>query len=141
MLAVQVARELADRHPVSHGERVEADEGRERRIAHVALDDDATERVWPIEHDDPHAHARAHAHGEGHRPVVGVVARADVLQVDDEHVESAEHRDGRFASLAVEAPHRQSGRRVARAGHQRVILRGAPQSVLRRQERRELYPT
>ena len=51
---------------------------------------------------DGHAVPRRGAQAVGHRVDVGVDARADVLQVDDEHVEAGEHLRRRLARVAVE---------------------------------------
>ena len=111
---VEQARQLADRHAVTHRDRELADErfeaGRERR----ALDVHAVDRVGPVAHDHRHAVARARAQAVGHRVDVGVDARADVLQVDDEHVEAAQHVRGRLARLAVERVDRHAPRRGRR---------------------------
>ena len=134
---VQVARQLAEREPVPRGQRVEADERRERRIRQVALDADAAERVRAVADDDRHARAGARAQRERERPGERVVARADVLQVDDERVEAAERRPGRRAPRAVEAHDREPGGRVARRAHRGVVLRGTPEPVLRREQAHE----
>ena len=132
MPLVEVTRELTDGHAVTDGQGVEADEGCKRRIRHVALDERAAERIGPIKDDDTSAVPRARAHGERHGPDERVVAGADVLQVHDDRIDSAEHRGGRLAPRAVEAPYGQARHRVARAVDPDVVLGRAPQSVLRR---------
>ena len=54
--------------------------------------------IRPIEHDDRHLPLRRLLHHIGHRRHVGVEARADVLQIDDDRVEAVEHRCGRPAA-------------------------------------------
>ena len=135
---VEVGRQLTDCHAMTDRERIEAHERREGGVRHVALDERAAERVGPVEHDDPNAVPRARAHGERHRPHEGVVAGADVLQIHHDRVDSPEHRGGRLAARAVEAPNRQARRRVTGGGDERVILGRAPQAMLGRQELDEL---
>ena len=134
VLIVEIDRELADRQTVTRGERVEADEGREGGVGHVALDNRAPERVGAVEHDDRDAGPRADPHRQRHGPDEGVVARADILKVYDENVDAAEHRPGRRAARAVQAEHREARRRVARGADRGVILRGPPEPVLRCEE-------
>ena len=79
-----------------------------------ALDRHAAERVRAIEHDHRDAARAPPPHGQRHRPDVGVVAAADVLQVDDQQVDLRQLGRGRrqrFEGAAVEA-----GDRDARCG-------------------------
>ena len=80
----------------------------------------AADRVRPVAHDDPDAVPRRGAHAVGHRVDEGVDAGADVLQVDDQHVDVAQHLRGRLARLAVE--------RVDRHAPPRVVGRAASRS-------------
>ena len=56
----------------------------------LSFDDRSTERVRTIEHEDADALLAAGACDEHRRPHEGVVARADVLHVDDDDVEAVE---------------------------------------------------
>src|SRR6266850_3801022 len=132
-------RQLAEREAGTRGQRIETDERRERGVRHVALDADAAERVRPVEHDDGDAGARARTHGEGERPLEGVVARADVLKIDDEGVEPGEHRRRRLPRGAVEADHRESRDGIALVRDRGVILWRAPDSVLGREQSRQAH--
>ena len=58
-------------------------------IEHRPFDVLAADRVRPIAHDDADAVPARGAQAVGHRVDVGVDARADVLQIDDQHVDVA----------------------------------------------------
>ena len=73
-----------------------------------------------------------------HRVDVGVDADADVLEVDDQHVEVREHLGGRLAGLAVERIDRHAADlvvRVPRLDH--VVLHVRSEAVLRAEDRGE----
>ena len=70
-------------------------------------------------------------HGEAHGRDVGVEARADVLHVEDEHVEVGQHVGRRLVGAAVEAVDANAGRRVAPAGDLGAGLGRAGEPVLR----------
>ena len=80
---VEVAGQLAGGHAVPRRQREHADEAGELLLADVALQVHAVDRIRPIEHDDLHAGRRRLPHAERHGVDEGVVAGADVLQVDD----------------------------------------------------------
>jgi hypothetical protein len=83
---------------------------------------------------------RAGAQAVGHRVDVGVDAGADVLQVDHQRIESAQHLGGRFARLTVERVDRHPATRVVdvrRLDH--VVLHVRPEPVLRSEDRAELH--
>src|SRR5947199_44732 len=77
-------------------------------------------------------------HGEAHRGHVGVEARADVLDVEDEGVEAGELLRLRLARLAVEAVDRQAADRIARVAD--LLVRHAADAVLGAEERDERHP-
>ena len=56
-----------------------------------ALDRVAADRIRPIADDDADAVPARGAQAVGHRVDVGVDARADILEIDDEHVDVGEH--------------------------------------------------
>ena len=96
------------------------------------------DRVGPIEHDDPHPRAHARARREERGPDEGVVARPDVLQIDDEAVDAREVLAARrevLEAIAVEAAHGDVvvSQGVGDADH---VLRFAAMSVLRAEEDR-----
>ena len=113
------------------------DERCELRIGHVALDALAPERIRTVEHDHADPRARALLHGERQRPDERVVPGSDVLEIDDEPVEPGQHLRRRRALFAVEAPHREPRDRIVRGGDRGVILGGAPEPVLGREEPHE----
>ncbi len=133
----EATRQLADREAVAGGQRVEPDERRERRVGNVALDAVAAERIGTIEHDHADARPRALPHGKRQRPHEGVVAGPDILEVDDEGVEPGQCLRRRRAPLAVQAPDLEARDLIAGARDRRVILGGAPEPVLGREEPRE----
>ena len=57
-----------------------------------------------------------------HRVDVGVDARADVLQIDDEHVDAAQHLGGRLARFAVERVDRHAAHVVARRARVSIMF-------------------
>ena len=137
-MLVEQPRELADGHPVAHRYRELADERFEPLDEQRPFDVVAADRVWPIAHDDRNAMPRAGAQAVGHRVDVGVDASADVLQIDDEHIEAGEHRGRRFARLTVEGIHRHATSRVVgvrRLDH--VVLHVGSEPVLRAEDRRQ----
>ena len=135
---VEESRELADRHAVAHRNRKLADKRAPGLLQARAFDRLAANRVRPIADHDRQPAARRRAHAVGHRVDVGVDARADVLQIDDEHVEAVEHLGRRLARVAVEREHRHAPPAVPpvrRLDH--VVLQIGPEPVLRPEERRE----
>ena len=84
-LVVEQPRQLADRHAVAQRNRELPDERASTGSrSSVAFDVLAADRVRPVADDDAHAVARRGAHAVRHRVDVGVDARADVLQIDDQ---------------------------------------------------------
>ena len=63
---------------------------------------DAADRIGPVADDDRQPFARRGAQAIGHGVDEGVDARADVLNVDHQHVDQVEHLRRRLARLAVE---------------------------------------
>src|SRR5260370_15887407 len=113
-----------------------ADEGREGRIEHIACDLSAANRVGTIAGDYflPKLLRRAHAV----RQSVGkcVDATADVLQIEDDHVDVAQHLFGWFARLAVKGKDRQPGFSVSRVrGLDHIVLDITADSVFRTEDR------
>ena len=105
---------------------------------HRTFDLAAADRVGAIADDGLDAVLAAGPQAVGHRIDVGVNARADVLEVDDEDVEAGEHLAGRFPGFAVERvdghmPHVVAG--VGRFDH--VLLEVGAEAVLRPEDGRE----
>ena len=98
----------------------------------------AVDRVRPVEHDELDVVARAGFHRVRHRPDVGVVARADVLDVEDDRVETVEHLFRGNAGRPVETPDGKARDRVGVVLDFDEILRGRPQPVLGTEQTGEL---
>jgi hypothetical protein len=93
---------LANRHTVPHGNRKLADERLESPCKKRPFNLDAANRIRPIAHDYRNAVARGGAQAVGHRVDVGVDPGADILEIDHQHVDLAQHFSSRFPRLAVE---------------------------------------
>ena len=78
-----------------------------RLIERRSLDLKTVDRVRSAEHDHRQPAFRRLLEDVGHRGRVGIEARADILQIDDECVEAFEHRRRRPACLTVERVNRQ----------------------------------
>ena len=90
LLGIEQPRQLADRHAVPDWHRRQvAGEADRRLVERRALDLHAADRVRPVEHDDGDLAGGGLLQDVGHRRHVGVEARADVLQIDDDRVEPA----------------------------------------------------
>ena len=79
-----------------------------RILQHRSLHRDAAERIGPVEHHEGDARLRRRLHRVGHRGDVGIDARADILQVEDQHFHAVQHlaREGLARVLRVELAHR-----------------------------------
>ncbi len=132
---VRPPRELAGRHSVADGHRMEAHERQQPLLRQVSLDDLAAERVRPVEDDDGNPPLRALPHDERDRPDERVVAAADVRQVADDGVEPLEVLvlGGEVVErLAVEG---NDGKARGLPRRDRLhVLRGAREAVLRTEE-------
>ena len=95
----------------------------------------AADGVRTIGDDDRHAVLLARAQAVRHRVDEGVDARADVLQIDHEHVEPLQHLRRRLAGFAVQRVDRHSARRVVRVtGLDHVVLHVGAIAVLRAED-------
>jgi hypothetical protein len=138
---VAQGRDLAGGHAVAVGDRDPADERAVAGEDGAALDVDAADGVRAIEDDDLDAGLGARLHHVEERPDVGVVARADVLDVVDHGVDAGEHlgaRVQRRLAGAVERVHRQPGHRVARLADADHVLGVAADAVLGAKQADEL---
>jgi hypothetical protein len=123
---------------VAHRNREHADERRERGVEHVPLDDVAADRVGPVEHEKGDSVLSRGAHRRRHRRHVRVVARADVLHVEEENVDAFEHLLGRCERRAIDRVDRHARARV-HVGRDRGPLPLVPaDAVLGREERDQL---
>ncbi len=129
--------ELAHGHAVTDGEGMQADEREVPGIENVALDPQAADRVRTIQHDQANAVHGTGLHGVQHRVDERVVARADVLDVEDQDVDPGQHFRGGNAGLAIEAEDRQTGPRVLAVAHFFEVLGICENTVLRTEERHQ----
>ena len=123
---------------MAHRDRKLADERFPSRLKARAFDGGAADRIGPIANEDLHAVPRGGAQAVGHRIDIGVDARADVLQVDDERLDAAQHVGGRLPRLAVQGIDRHASPRVVavRRFHH-VVLHVGAETVLRAENRRK----
>ena len=101
MRLVEIAGELTDGHAMARGQRIQPYEGREAGIRHVALELLSAERIRSIEDDHGQTDPRRRAHGQRHGPREGVVARAHVLEIDDERLDPLQRGGWRLQPFAV----------------------------------------
>ena len=97
--------EFAHGHAVAHGHGAGADEALPAFAQREAFDR-AARRVGPVQHPHRLAVLCGGFQHVAQRGDEGVDAAAEVLQVDQQHVEAVHHRVGRAAHLAVQAEHR-----------------------------------
>ena len=127
---LDIARILADGQRVLRGQLVIAHERGLRELKNGAAVPDAAQRVDAVEHDHGLAAARARLHGVGERVEVGVKARADVLNIEDQDVKGVQHLLIEVAVRAEGAVH-SDARLLVHAGiHLRAGLRAAADAVL-----------
>src|SRR2546429_6077834 len=61
------------------------------RIKHWALDGHAINRIRPVEYNDLYARFFAGAHTEIHRPDERIIARPDILEINEQDIEMFQH--------------------------------------------------
>ena len=135
---VEVERQLGDGHPVPHRHAELADEDSRSPARASAPRPAPADGIGPVGDDDRLAGPCHRPQAVGHRVDEGVDAGADVLQVDDQHVDEAQHLGGRLARLTVEREDRDVAPRVLvvrRLDH--VVLQVRPIPVLRPEDGRE----
>ncbi len=101
-MLIEEPGELGDGHAVAHGHAELADEGLKSGLERRSFDLAAADGVGAVAHDDGEPMTRRGAQAIRHGVDEGVDARANVLQIDDQNVDEAEHLLGRLARLAVE---------------------------------------
>lgn len=114
-------------------DRVQGAEVFEPGVEAPALDLLAADRVRAVEHDHLHAGPPGHAHGQCHRGRIRVVARADILDVEHQCVETVELFHGwreRVERLAVETDLGQPADRVTAGADLDHVLRGTANAML-----------
>jgi hypothetical protein len=129
--AHEPAGQFAHRQAVPHRQRAGADETLPSRLEGEPLHR-AARRVGAVEHNDFFSRSRGIFQHVLQRGDEGVDAAAEILQVDQQHVESVQHFVAGTADVTVQAEHRDAVNRVpeiVRLDH--VVLLVAAQAVLR----------
>ena len=124
---------MADRHGAQPHERGAL------LLDRAALDRLAAQRIRSIQHHHRHPRPRRGAERQRHRPDVGVVTAAHVLQIDDQHVQPFQVDRGggqRLERISVEAGDGDAGARVAPIVDADHVLRFAAHAVLRPEQPR-----
>src|SRR5437868_11754351 len=97
------------------------------------------DRVWAVQHHNLNVCAFAGAHCQIHRPNKSVVARADILQVNQEEIEILQHLARRLAIFAVQTVNRYpKSRMFVTSPFNHVVLGLAAIAVLRTEERPQM---
>src|SRR5438105_848442 len=68
----------------------------------------SAERIRPVEHNELDSFFGRGFHAFNHRADVGVTAAADVLEIENEHIDSLQHRGSRLACRAVKRERRET---------------------------------
>ena len=138
-MLVEQPRKLGDGHAVAHGHAELADEGLKAWFERRSFNLHPADGIGPVADDDRQAMTRRGPQAVRHGVDEGVDARADVLKVDDEHVDEIEHLLGRLARLAIEREDRHVAAPVLgvrRLDH--VVLQVGAVAVLRPEDCGEL---
>src|ERR1700674_1896558 len=109
VFGIEELGELANREPVSHGQRKIADETCFVGIKHRAFDDLSAQRIRTVQNKEGDVAFGGFFHAVSHRRRVGVEADAGVLNVEDERVDAFEHLLRRAERLAIEAMDGETG--------------------------------
>jgi len=108
------------------------------RIKQWALTGHAIDRIRPVENDDLYACFLASAHTKIHRPDKRVIARSDILEINQQNIEIVQHFRGRLAVFAVQTVNGNVETRVLVIfPFHHVVLRLAEKPMLRTKKRRE----
>ena len=134
------AAHLPQSQPVPHRHRTGADEAFPAGAERQPLDRSSC-GIGAIEHPDrlPMPGRRLEHVEQGGDE--GVDPAADILEIDQDHIECAHALAGRAADLAIEAEHRDVGGRIGiiRRFHH-IVLEIAANPVLRAEHRRDVHP-
>ena len=124
-------RRLAQREPVAHRQRSRTHKTLPARAQPQPLDRTAR-RVGPVQHADRLAPLGGCFENVAQRRDEGVDAAAQILQVDQQHVEAVHHRRARASDFPVQAEHRDLAHRVGEVRRfDHVVLLVPAQPVLR----------
>src|SRR6476620_9668413 len=97
------------------------------------------DRVWPVQHDSLNVLTFARAYCQIQRPNKSVVARADILQVNQEEIEILQHLARRLAMFAVQTVNRYpKSRMLVTSPFDHVVLGLAAIAMLRTEERAQV---
>ena len=124
---------------MTHWQWVHSNERKVIRIQRRTFNRNAIDRIWPVENDNSDVLPFACAHRQIHCPDEGVIARADVLQVNQQKVDVLQHLARRFAMFAIQTVNRdRKSRMLVTAPFNHVVLSFAAIPVLRAKERAQL---
>ena len=139
-MIVKEPRQFADGHAVPHGNGELPHEALVAGVEHRAFDRGAADGIGAVADDHLDAVTCAGAQAVGHRVDVGVDARADILQVDDKHIDVGQHLAHGFARVAVERVDGNAPHGVARMrGLDHVVLHVRAETVLGPEEGRDRH--
>ena len=94
--------------------------------------------IWPVKNDNRYAGSLAGAHTEIHRPDERVIARSDILKINEQNIETFQHFRSRFAVFAVQTINGNVKTRVlVTFPFHHVVLGLAEKTVLRSKKRGE----
>lgn len=102
-----------------------------------SLDDRAADRIGTIEHPELFPKLPRTLHRVRHRRDVRVRPRADVLNVEEQHVDSSQHLGARMTRRAVEAEYGEARLRINRRGNRGAGAAIAAEAMFRRIDRLE----
>ena len=117
---------------MSHGDRRQSNEAPKLQVEPWSLEDDASERIGTIQDQYLHARLGTCFQTVDDGPNVGVDSRANILQIDHQDVELAEHLWRWLPTVAVQTIDRDAPtpvKAVRRLDHVRLLL--PPNPVLR----------
>ena len=129
--------EFSHRHPVSWREVMEPTKALKTVAEPGPLHSLSADRIGSIEDDESKSRLGRGLHAEHHRRLVRVIARANVLDIEDDCVKTAKllgSRAERVRGVAVERVDRHSGPRIALVPHRGHVLRITADPVLRREQ-------
>ncbi len=138
---VEEPGQLAERHARPNRNRVVGREGELVPVGDRALERQTADGIGPVEHHDGDLRPGRFLEDIAQRRHVGVEARADILDVEDESVEAGEILRARAPRLAVERSNGQTRSRVQAVGDGRVRVRSRVRARGKRAPRGRLRPS
>lgn len=133
-LALDEPGQFADSQAVGHRDRVESGERGEGRLQDETGHILSPQGVGAVEDHQGDARLGSCLHGQAKGGDVGVEAYADVLDVEQQQVDGAQHGGGWFFRGAIEGVYRYAGAGVPAFPDRYPVFRLAAQTVLRREE-------